>query len=151
MCCWTRDLLESIYFAVVEKAVGCALSLFLSFNWTLGISLLLSKVLIESFLWVWSDYSVCFTMSRRSGAGSSSVIQHLVILFHIQWSYEMSKFTSGTSNSQERMFDFQINIKFPVKLITSLPNHQQSLSLGTIPIDNCVSHCSSDKIIGSLL
>ena len=33
---------------------------FLSFNWTLYISLLLSEALIESFLLVWDDYSVFF-------------------------------------------------------------------------------------------
>ena len=63
----------------------------------------------------------------------------------------MLKFNSCTSNPQERIFDFQINIKIPVKLISSLPDHQQSLSLGTILIDNTVSHYPSDKIIDPLL
>ena len=39
----------------------------------------------------------------------------------------MSKFVSCTSKSQERKFDFQINNKIPVKLISSLSDQQQSL------------------------
>ena len=66
-------------FAVVSKAVGCALSIFVSFIWTLDISLLLSEALIESFLIVWDGFCVCFTMIQKSNARSSSVIQYLVI------------------------------------------------------------------------
>ena len=33
------------------------------------------------------------------------------------------KFLHIQSNFEERIFDFQINIKIPVKLISSLPDH----------------------------
>ena len=61
-----------------KKLLDVLIRLF-SFNWTLDILLLISEALIESFLLVWDDYSVCLTMSQRSNAGCSSVIQYQVI------------------------------------------------------------------------
>ena len=59
-------------------------------------------------------------------------------------------FVSYTANSQEQMFDFQVNIRFLLRLIFKSCKSQQSLSLGMTPIDNAVPCYPHDNIVGSL-
>ena len=61
---------------------------------------------------------------------------------------ETLSFASCTSNLEEQTFDFRRCIKLSPRLIKSLQDRQQSLSLGTNPIDNdepCFPH---DNIVG---
>ena len=50
------------------------------------------------------------------------------------------KFVSYTSNLWEQMFEFRKYIRLSPKLISDFQGPQQSLSLGTIPIDSGATH-----------
>ena len=59
---------------------------------------------------------------------------------------ESLKFVSYTSNLREQMFDFRRYIRFSPMLISNLQHHQQSLSLGTVAIDNDEPYHPHDNI-----
>ena len=116
-----------------------------------AIFLPLPEAATEGFFLVWGGRNIWITMSKNlTQEDHPSFVQHPEKWSQILWSCEIPKFVSYTSNSQEQMFDLHINIRFLLKLISSLLGHQQSQSFGTIPIDNAVPYYPQDNIVGSL-
>ena len=94
-----------------QKLLDVLFRFFLSFNWTLGISLLLPEALIESFLLVRGDYSFCFTQKIQCrkfirNPASSDIISDSMEHWDVKVCFFLIQFT-GTNDRLSN------NIKIP--------------------------------------